>query len=113
MDIKTFISDWIAASNAFDTKRYLGFFLQDAILDDRSVGRKFKGHAGIKDYFESYFIGYNTNTELVNLKIIDDQKASHLEVKFSGDFPEGKIGGSFDFEFSNGKIAFVKAHLIH
>lgn len=81
-------------------------------MDDPSVGRKFTGHEGIKDYFDSYFIGYKTQTELVNLIIQDDPHA-RPEVVFTGEFPEGKIGGTFDFTFNNGKIFFVKADLIH
>ena len=38
---------------------------------------------------------------------------AYLEVEFTGEFPEGKIIGSFDFIFSNGKIASVKADLIN
>jgi hypothetical protein len=76
------------------------------------VNSKFIRHDGIKDYFESYFIGYNTRTELVKLKIQDEYHA-YLEVQFTGDFPEGKIGGSFYFTFKNEKIAHVKAELIH
>lgn len=112
MNTETFINDWIAAGNAFDTKKYLGFYLEDAVLDDPSVGSKFEGHAGIQSYFDSYFIGYNTHTELVKLSVTAENKA-HLEVLFTGDFPEGKIGGTFDFTFKNGKIAFVKADLKH
>ncbi|QDW24131.1 nuclear transport factor 2 family protein [Pedobacter sp. KBS0701] len=112
MDIQTFITEWIAASNTFDTEKYLSFYLPAAILDDPSVGRKFKGHKGIQQYFDDYFIGYNTHTDQVALKITDQQNA-YLEVQFSGDFPEGKIGGTFEFKFENGKISFVKANLIH
>lgn len=112
MDIQSFIEKWIAASNAFDTRRYLSFYGPEAVLDDPSVGRKFKGHEGIQEYFDSYFIGYNTHTEQVKLKVIDEANA-HLEVQFTGDFPERKIGGTFDFEFKEGKIAFVSADLIH
>jgi len=112
MTIKNLLNDWIAASNAFDTEKYLGFYLQDAVLDDPSVGRKFVGHAGIKDYFESYFIGYNTSTKIVKLALVDDQHA-YLEVRFTGDFPEGKIGGAFDLTFKNKKISSVTANLIH
>jgi ketosteroid isomerase-like protein len=111
MNIEIFINDWITASNAFDTKKYLEFYRDDAVLDDPSVGRKFAGHEGIKEYFESYFIGYNTRTELVKLDIQDEQHA-RLEVKFTGDFPEGQIGGTFDFTFKNEKIETVKADLI-
>jgi len=56
MDIHNFINGWLAASNAFDTDKYLEFYQPDAILDDPSVGRKFIGHKGLRDYFESYFI---------------------------------------------------------
>lgn len=112
MNTETFIKNWIAASNAFDSEKYLSFYLPEAVLDDPSVGRKFKGHNGLQQYFDSYFIGYNTHTEQVTLKIIDEGNA-HLEVLFTGDFPEGKIGGTFDFKFKEGKIAFVRADLIH
>jgi len=112
MNIQTIINDWIAASNAFDTEKYLSFYLPNAILNDPSVGRKFIGHKGIKEYFDSYFIGYHTHTKQVNLSITDEENA-HLEVEFTGDFPEGKIGGIFDFIIKSGKIAFVKADLIH
>lgn len=110
MDIKSFIADWIRLSNAFDTDQYLEKYSEDAVLDDPSVGRKFIGHVGIKEYFTSYFIGYKTQTRLVKLEINDNE--AHLEVEFTGEFPEGKIGGMFDMVFKDGKIASVKADLI-
>lgn len=112
MNIAKLINDWIAASNAFNTKMYLEFYSPDAILDDPSVGKQFKGHKGIKEYFDRYFIGYDTHSKIVKLEILDNEKA-HLEVEFTGDFPEGKIGGTFDFTFKNEKIALVKANLLH
>lgn len=111
MNIETFIKAWIEVGNSYDTEKYLEFYLKDAVLDDPSVGRKFIGHNGIKDYFESYFIGYQTQTELRKLEI--NENSAYLEVEFTGDFPEGKIGGSFDFIFKDDKIEFVKADLIH
>jgi len=110
MDIATFLQNWIAISNSYDTERYLEKFLEDAVLDDPSVGRQFVGHKGIKEYYTSYFIGYKTQTKL--LKLLVDGKKAHLEVEFTGDFPEGKIGGIFDFVFKEGKIATVKANLM-
>ncbi|MGS2740175.1 nuclear transport factor 2 family protein [Sinomicrobium sp. M5D2P17] len=110
MDIEKFIADWLKASNDFDTEKYLEMYHKDAVLDDPSVGRKFKGHPGIGNYFESYFIGYNTQTRLIHLDVKDDK--AHLEVEFAGDFPEGKIGGIFDFTFKDDKIAAVQADLI-
>lgn len=111
MNIQTFINDWIAASNSFDTEKYLNFYMADAILDDPSVGKKFKGHKGIKDYYESYFIGYHTHMRLVRLDLTTNDKA-YLEVLFTGEFPEGEIGGTFELTFKNEKIESVKADLI-
>jgi len=109
MDAEKFIADWLRASNNFDTEKYLEMYHNDAVLDDPSVGRKFEGHPGIKNYFESYFIGFNTQTRLTDLSVVGDKV--HLEVEFTGDFPEGRIGGVFDFMFKKSKIAAVKADL--
>lgn len=109
MDTEKFIAGWLRASNNFDTEKYLEMYHKEAILDDPSVGRKFEGYPGIRDYFESYFTGFNTQTQLTDLSFIGDKV--HLEVEFTGDFPEGRIGGIFDFMFKEGKIAAVKADL--
>lgn len=112
MNIKESLEAWIAAANAYNTDEYLEFYLPEAELDDPSVGRKFSGHKGLKHYFDSYFIGYKTQIKITKLEIKGEDSA-HLEVAFSGDFPEGNIGGTFDLIFRNGKIAYVKADLIH
>jgi ketosteroid isomerase-like protein len=112
MNIEELVTAWIAASNNFDTKRYLECYLPDAVLEDPSVGRSFKGNKGIREYFESYFIGYNTQTEIIKLEL-QDSDAAHLEVAFRGNFPGGYIRGKFDFRFEDGKINTVKADLIH
>jgi hypothetical protein len=65
-----------------------------------------------KQYFDGYFIGYHTHTKQVDLRVTDEESA-HLQVQFTGNFPEGKVIGTFDFKFTNGKIAFAKAELIH
>jgi len=111
MEIRKFIEDFIALSNAYDTKNYLEKWHKDAVSDNPSVGRKFVGHIGIKDNFGSYFIGYKTQTRLVKLNIIYENEA-HIEVEFTGDFPEGRIGGIFDFTFKDGKIEKAKADLV-
>jgi len=110
MNIEKLIDDWIEVSNSYDTEKYLSFFGEKAILDDPSVGRKFSGKKGIGEYFTSYFIGYKTQTKKVSL-LVKDENQAHLEVEFTGDFPEGKIGGMFDFTFKDGKIEFVAADL--
>jgi hypothetical protein len=110
MDIQSFLMDWIAISNSYNTEQYLQKFLENAVLNDPSVGREFVGHSGIREYYTSYFIGYKTQTKWMHLAIKDN--TAHLEVEFTGEFPEGKIGGMFDFTFRDGKIATVKADLL-
>lgn len=110
MNIKAFLEDWILNSNNFDTVKYLDKYLEAAVLSDPSVGRIFEGHKAIEDYFTTYFIAYKTNTEI--LKLIAGDNTAHLEVAFTGEFPEGKINGMFDFIFKDGKIASVKADLM-
>lgn len=112
MDIKTFIKDFLEVSNAYDTKSYLEKWQEKAELNDPSVGQIFKGHSGIRNYFKSYFIGYKTQTRLIKLDIISDNEA-HIEVEFTGEFPEGRIGGIFDFTFKDDKILNAKADLIN
>ena len=111
IDIEKLIEDWIAVSNSYNTDKYLSFYGEKAILDDPSVGRKFNGKKGIEEYFENYFIGYKTQTKKVNI-IVKDENQAHLEVEFTGDFPQGKVGGTFDFIFKDGKIELVTADLI-
>lgn len=110
MDIKAFIADWITANNSYNTKKYLTFFSKEAVLIDPSVGSTFPGHKGIKEYYTSYFIGYKTQTRL--LKIKTRNNTAYIEVAFTGEFPEGKIKGSFDFTFEEEKIKTIKADLI-
>jgi len=111
MQIEKFIEEWISVGNSYNTEKYLEFYLPNSVLDDLSVGRKFTGKDGIKEYFESYFIGYQTQTRKIDLSIKGDDHA-HLEVEFTGEFPEGKVRGIFDFTFESGKISFLSADLI-
>ncbi len=86
------IKRWIVAMNTLDKEKYLAFFTDDAVLDDPSVGRKFKGKEGIGKYFEAYFIGYNTRTRLVS--VVPEDGHFHVDVHFTGDFPGGKTEAS-------------------
>lgn len=111
MDTEKFIEEWISVSNSYDLAKYLAFYTEDSVLDDVSVGKKFSGKDAIASYFESYFISYKTQTKKIEL-IVKDGNQAHLEVEFTGDFAEGKLGGTFDFTFKEGKIALVSADLI-
>lgn len=109
MNINEFITDWLEISNSYDTEKYLEKYAEDAIVNDLSVGHKFVGRDEINEYYNTYFIGYKTQTRLV--KLITNENKAHLEVDFTGEFPGGQIGGMFDFTFKDGKIATVVADL--
>jgi len=111
MDITKFIEDWISVSNSYDTEKYLEFYHTDTVLDDPSVGRKFLGKQGVKEYFENYFIEYKTHAKKIAV-VLEDETHAHLELEFTGVFSEGKLGGTFDLVFKDGKIIFAKADLI-
>lgn len=100
---------WIAAANAHDLEQFLSFFTEDAVLDDPSVGSSFAGADGIGGYFTAYFIGYRTTTTLLGTQRRGD--ALHVDVGFTGDFPGGRVGGTFDLVFRDDRIQHVLADL--
>ena len=104
------INRWIAVSNDFDTAGYLGFFTEGASIDDPSIGDVFEGEAGLRRYFENYFIGYKTQTRVVSIE--PHETFTHVEVDFTGTFPGGQVGGIFDVTFEGEKIATIRADLI-
>lgn len=104
------VAKWIDATNTHDLTKYLSFFTEDAALDDPSVGEIFEGASAIGRYFQSYFVEYNTQTRLVRTERA--QSTLHVEVDFTGDFPGGQTGGTFEITFSADKISHVKADLL-
>jgi ketosteroid isomerase-like protein len=103
------ISDWIAAMNTHDVKKFLSFLTRNAVLDDPSVGEYFDGPSRIAEYYERYFVGYHTTTSLVSVAPVND--SHHVEVHFTGDFPGGETRGTFDVTFVGEKISFIRADL--
>lgn len=75
----------IAATNVFEADTALTLFTPDAVIDDPSTGHRFDGHAGIRDYIERYFIGYQTVTRLLSIETISESRA-RVRVDFTGDF---------------------------
>lgn len=110
IDHDAVVVGWIAAANSHDAARFVAFFAEDAVLDDPSVGEAFEGREGVGRYFDSYFIGYNTQTRLVSTEPRDG--ILHVEVDFTGDFPGGQTGGTFDVTFAGDRFAHVRADLI-
>ena len=109
LNIKTIIQQFIDATNQFDVKQALTLFANDAIIDDVSVGQKFKNAAGVKNYLEKYFVGYKTVTKLESLKLISKTQAP-AQVDFTGDF--GHETGGLKFTINDdGLIIAIDAHL--
>jgi len=104
------INRWIAVSNDFDTAGYLSFFTEGASIDDPSIGDVFEGEAGLRNYFENYFIGYKTQTRVVSIQA--EETFTHVVVDFTGTFPGGQVGGIFDLTFDGEKIASIRADLV-
>lgn len=79
------VEDFIRATNAFDTEAAMALFAEDAVIDDISVGGQFAGKTRIRDYLETYFVGYRTVTKLLLLEPIDDRQVI-AHVDFTGNF---------------------------
>ena len=108
-NIKIIIQRFIESTNQFDVKQSITLFAKDAIIDDVSVGEKFKNTAGVKNYLEKYFVGYNTNTKLECLKLISKTQAI-AQVDFTGDFGHETGGLKFTIN-ADGLIIAIHAHL--
>ncbi len=109
VSVKKVIEQFINATNKFDVEAALTLFSQDAVIDDVSVGQKFKNTSGVRDYIEKYFVNYNTLTKLESLKLINNDQAI-AQVDFTGDF--GHETGALDVTLdAKGLISSIDAHL--
>ncbi len=107
--IEKIIQQFIKSTNEFDVKAALSLFAHGAVIDDVSVGEKFKNTAGVRKYVTKFFVGYHTVTKLESLKVINDRNAK-AQVDFTGDF--GHETGSLNVTInSDGLITAIDAHL--
>jgi ketosteroid isomerase-like protein len=107
--LRTVADALIAATNAFDVDTVLALFAPDAVIDDPSTGHRFEGYAGIRDYVERYFIGYQTVTRFLSIKMTGETRA-RLRVDFTGDF--GHEVGLLDISVNaGGLITRIEADL--
>ncbi|MCW3084161.1 MAG: hypothetical protein JWP12_1527 [Bacteroidetes bacterium] len=108
-DLKKIIQQLLKATNAFDVEAALTLFAANAVIDDVSVGEKFKGKKGVRNYLEKFFVGYKTKTKLVSVEMPDELHAN-AKVDFTGDF--GHETGALNFTFNaNGQILKIDAYL--
>lgn len=108
-DIEKIIRQFIKATNAFDVKTALTLFAADAVIDDVSVGSAFKNTAGVRNYLEKFFVGYNTVTKLESLEVLNKMQAN-AQVDFTGDFGH-ETGGLKVTINAEGLIIGIDAHL--
>jgi len=103
------VAELFAATNAFDADRVVRLFAADAIIDDPSTGEVFKGHAGVRDYVERFFVGYRTFSRPLSQESDADGKL-FVRVDFTGDF--GHEMGRMEIVFAlDGLISRIDADL--
>ena len=108
-EIENTVKRFIDAANKFDVEAALALFAHNAVINDVSVGDKFKNSAGVRNYLEKFFVGYHTVTKLESLQILNDNHAS-AKVDFTGDF--GHETGGLDVTINtSGLITAIEAYL--
>lgn len=109
VSVKKVIQQLIKATNAFDVDAALELFAANAVIDDVSVGEKFKNRSGVRNYLEKFFVGYSTVTKLESVVIADEWQAK-AQVDFKGDF--GHETGGLDVTINpEGLIISIDAYL--
>ena len=109
INMEKIIRQFINATNAFDVEAALQLFADDAVIDDVSVGEKFKSIQGVRKYIEQFFVGYHTVTKLESLEIFDDRHTK-VQVDFTGDF--GHETGGLNITLNpDGLIIAIDAYL--
>lgn len=109
VDINKIVKQFIKLSNAFDVDSALKLFADNAVIDDQSVGDKFKNTKGVRKYLDTFFVGYNTVTKLESMKVLGNHSAK-AQVDFTGDF--GHETGGLSFTLNNdGQILKISAYL--
>jgi len=112
METKTIeetIRQFIDAANDFNVDKALGFFAQNAVIDDESVGDKFQNTAGVRKYLETFFVGYRTVTKVESIEVIDPEHAK-VKVDFTGNFGH-ETGGLNVTLNDDGLITIIDAYL--
>lgn len=108
-ELERIVQQFIVAANLFDTQSVLDLFTAHAVIDDVSVGDKFKHREGIKNYFLTFFVGYHTSTRLLALEYTGLNKIL-AKVNFTGDF--GRETGGLDIRVNEvGLIEYIEAYL--
>lgn len=108
-DMQELVRTLIDATNAFDVEAALALFAPNAVIDDVSVGDKFSGSAGVRNYLERFFVGYHTVSKVLSVEMLGDRRAM-VRLDFTGDF--GHETGILDLSIDGkGLIRTIHADL--
>lgn len=99
----------IEATNRFDVDTAVALFAPEAVINDASVGDSFVGTAGVRNYFEQFFVGYNTVSKVLAVQVVSEHRAT-VRLDFTGDF--GHETGVLDITTGpDGRIIDIVADL--
>ncbi|MCP2262827.1 nuclear transport factor 2 family protein [Promicromonospora thailandica] len=100
-DLPAVVQEFIDATNAGDTERFVATFTDDAYLND--WGREFHGHDGVRSWNETDNIGMKSQFELVSAEPGSEPGAYTATITVASNRFNGT--GPFKFVVRDGKIA--------
>jgi hypothetical protein len=107
--MKTMMQKFVDAANAFDVDGIVALFAPQGLIEDSSVGETFRGHDGVRQYAEEYFVGYQTRSTVLSVDAIDERHMT-ARVDFTGNF--GHETGFFEIATNEaGLITTVRTYL--
>lgn len=102
--LPTSIQEFVDATNAGDTERFVGVFTEDADLDD--WGRTFHGHDGIRSWNDTDNIGTQSHFDVVSVVEGEEPQTYVVTLAVSGNGYNGT--GPMIFTLRDDLIADVK-----
>ena len=102
-DVPKLLADFVAATNRGDTPVFLDFFTADGVVDD--WGRRFVGHARIKEWSDAETIGAHGTLTITEVISADAQKIV-VDTFWKSQAFTGP--GRFTFALVGGKIKELK-----
>jgi hypothetical protein len=104
MDLNKTIAGLIEAQNRHDSRGYVNFFLETAVVFDE--GQTYRGKAGIQQWIEHSNRKYQTIVKPVSYK--ENESGSWLKAEASGNFPGSPAVLNFHFDLRDGLISSLK-----
>src|SRR3954467_12449510 len=101
MDLPAPIAEFVDATNAGDTRRFVEAFTEDAYLND--WGREFRGHSGIASWDTTDNIGKQAHFEVVSVEETEPGVRYRVTLEVSGNGYNGT--GPMDFTLQDGRIS--------